>query len=306
MSSSSKTSIYTAITANVLIAISKFIASIFTGSSAMLSEGIHSLVDTGNGLLLILGIRRSIKKADNKRPFGYGNEIYFWSFVVSILIFALGGGFAILQGIHSIKSPHLPENPYWNYGVLFAALLFEGASLIIALKIFKKSHISGNLISNIIKSKDPAKFAVIIEDSAAVVGIIIALVGIFLSEQLQNPFFDGFATLLIGLLLLGMAFFLARETKGLLMGESASKEILEKIIRIVGSNQNIKDCGFPKTIHFGPRSILVIIEVELMGNLDLDEIEMTMDAIRHKVQEGIPDISNIFIQISNSNLPDNK
>ncbi len=221
MAGKSKISIYGAITANVLIAISKFLAAFFTGSSAMLAEGIHSVIDTGNGLLLLLGISRSSRTADESHPFGYGKEIYFWSFVVSILIFSLGGGFAIYEGVHTLGNPEDIENPVWNYSVLGAAMVFEGTSLIIAIREFRKSNPSGGLVSNIIKSKDPANFAVIIEDSAAVAGLLIALLGVFLSVQLENPYLDGVASLLIGAVLLGVATFLARETKNLLLGESA-------------------------------------------------------------------------------------
>ena len=222
----SNIAIYSAIGANILIAISKFIAAFFTGSSAMLAEGIHSLVDTGNGLLLLLGINRSKQAPDKMHPFGYGKEVYFWSFVVSILVFSLGGGFALYEGIHALQDPHLIEDPTWNYVVLFAALVFEGTALYLSLKTFNKSRAgSGNLISSIIRSKDAATFAVIIEDSAAVAGLAIALLGVFLSQQLQNPYLDGTASVLIGILLLVVATFLARESKGLLLGESARPEV---------------------------------------------------------------------------------
>lgn len=187
MTSKSNIAIYGAITANILIAIAKFIAAIFTGSSAMLAEGIHSVVDTGNGLLLLFGKKQSRRKKDKNHPFGYGMEIYFWSFVVSILIFALGGGFAIFEGIHSLRNPGIVANPGWSYAVLGMAVLFEGTSLIIAIRVFNKSHHKGNLLSKIIRSKDPANFAIIIEDTAAVAGLIVAFLGVFISRHFQNP-----------------------------------------------------------------------------------------------------------------------
>ncbi len=252
MAGESKLAIYGAIAANTLIAISKFVASFFTGSSAMLAEGIHSLIDTGNGLLLLLGLKKSNKPADHAHPFGYGKEIYFWSFVVSILIFSLGGGFAIYEGIHALEDPKVIEDPTWNYWVLIAAIIFEGTSLIIAIKTFKKSNPTGRLIPNIIKSKDPANFAVIIEDTAAVTGLLIALIGIFLSQQLENPYLDGVSSLLIGVLLLVVATFLAHETKGLLLGESARPEVIAGIEKILSNNPEVKKWNFPKTMHFGP------------------------------------------------------
>lgn len=295
----SKTSIYGAIVANVLIAISKFVASFFTGSSAMLSEGIHSVIDTGNGMLLLFGIKRSTRKADISHPFGYGKEIYFWSFVVSILIFALGGGFSIYEGIHSLQNPIQIEDPVWNYAVLGTAIIFEGTSLSIAIKIFNKNHKKGNLISNIIKSKDPANFAVIIEDTAAVIGLSIAAAGVFLSQQLDNPALDGGASLLIGILLLSVAMFLARESKGLLLGESAEKEILEKINKILDDNANLMGYKFPKSMHFGPDNILVVIELDLRNDLDLRMAEETIEELRTEIKKQIPKVKEVFIHTLN-------
>jgi len=299
MAGESKLAIYGAIAANALIAVSKFIASFFTGSSAMLAEGIHSLIDTGNGLLLLLGLKKAKKPADHEHPFGYGKEIYFWSFVVSILIFALGGGFAIYEGIHALGDPSVIEDPTWNYWVLFAAIIFEGTSLIIALKTFKKSNPSGRLIPNIIKSKDPANFAVIIEDTAAVSGLIVALGGIFLSQQLNNPYLDGIASIIIGALLLVVATFLAHETKGLLLGESARPEIIEGIENIMANNSHVKKWNFPKTMHFGPDSILVVIEVDMLDDLDLLVAEKSVQTLRSQIKGKFPKIDQVFIQTTN-------
>ncbi len=299
MAGQSKIAIYGAIAANSLIAVSKFVAAFFTGSSAMLAEGIHSVIDTGNGLLLLLGIKRASRPADKAHPFGYGKEIYFWSFVVSILIFALGGGFAIYEGIHALEDPTIVENPVWSYAVLSAAILFEGASLIIAVKQFNKSHKSGNLISKIVKSKDPANFAIVIEDTAAVIGLFIALLGVFLSVQLQNPYLDGAASLLIGLLLLTVATFLARETKGLLLGESANDEIIEQIELILKQNQKIENYTYPKTMHFGPNRIMVEIDVDLIENIGIVEAEEIVSQIRTDIIQQIPRINQVYIQPTN-------
>lgn len=299
MAGESKLAIYGAISANILIAASKFVASFFTGSSAMLAEGIHSLIDTGNGFLLLLGLKKSRKAADKSHPFGYGKEIYFWSFVVSILIFALGGGFAIYEGIHALQDPQVIEDPTWNYWVLIIAVIFEGTSLIIAIKTFKKSNPTGNLIANIIKSKDPANFAVIIEDTAAVTGLMIALIGIFLSQQLENPYLDGISSILIGVLLLVVATFLARETKGLLLGESASPEVIEGIQKILDNHSNVKKWNFPKTIHFGPDNILVVVEVDMYEDIDLVVAEKSVETIRSQIKGKFPKVSQVFIQTTN-------
>ncbi|RKS53092.1 cation diffusion facilitator family transporter [Gillisia mitskevichiae] len=301
MAGNSKIAIYGAIGANLLIAIGKFFAAFFTGSSAMLAEGIHSLVDTGNGLLLLLGIKRSKQEPDEMHPFGYGKEVYFWSFVVSILIFALGGGFAIYEGIHALQDPHIIEDPTWNYGVLIAALVFEGTALYIALKTFNKSRAaSGNLIKNIVQSKDAATFAVIIEDTAAVVGLSIALLGVFLSQQLQNPYLDGAASVSIGALLLIVATFLAKESKGLLLGESANPEVIAAVEKIMKEHPSVKDWTLPQTMHFGPDSILLVIEIDLLDTMELLEAENTMQNIRNEIQIQQPSITQVFIQSANN------
>ncbi len=298
----SNIAIYGAIGANLLIAASKFIASFFTGSSAMLAEGIHSLVDTGNGLLLLLGIKRSKQRPDKLHPFGYGNEVYFWTFVVSILIFALGGGFAIYEGVHALQDPPVIEDPTWNYIVLAAAIVFEGTSLFIAIKTFNKSRAaqSRNLIKNIIRSKDATTFAVIIEDTAAVTGLIVALFGIFLSQFLENPLIDGVASIIIGAILLLVATFLARESKGLLLGESAHPEIIEEIDQIINSSKYIKASSLPQTMHFGPNKILLIVEVDLDDDLELLKAEKIVDDLRKEIKEKFPKIKEVYIQTTNN------
>lgn len=293
----SNIAIYGAITANTLIAISKFIAAGFTGSSAMMAEGIHSLVDTGNGLLLLLGIKKSKQKPDKMHPFGYGKEVYFWSFVVSVLIFALGGGFAIYEGIHALQDPHIIKDPTWNYVVLSAAILFEGTALYLALKTFNKSRKNKrNLIRNIIKSKDAATFAVIIEDTAALMGLAVALLGVFLSQQLNNPYIDGGASVVIGLLLLSVATFLAHESKGLLLGESATPDTIAEVEKILTRNINIKDWNLPQTMHFGPKDILLVMEIDLVDDLNLEQAEKTMESLRTEIKHKIPKIKQVYIQ----------
>lgn len=296
MAAKSKTTIYIAIAANVLIACSKFVASFFTGSSAMLAEGIHSMIDTGNGMLLLLGIKRSGRAADKAHPFGYGREIYFWSFIVSLLIFALGGGFAIYEGVHSLINPEPIAKPIWNYGVLLAAMLFEGSSLFVAYREFRNLHPTGSILSNIIKSKDPATFAILIEDSAAVTGLMIALLGVFISTELNNPYFDGGASILIGLLLLAVASFLARETKGLLMGEPANPEILKRIEVILKDHKSVKRYALPKSIHLGPESILVVVELDLVDDLKFSSAKDLLSGIKKEIKQHCPRVTHVFFQ----------
>ena len=295
----SNIAIYGAIGANLLIAISKFIASFFTGSSAMLAEGIHSLVDTGNGFLLLLGIKRSKQKPDKLHPFGYGKEVYFWSFVVSILIFALGGGFAIYEGIHALQDPHMIEDPTWNYGVLGAAILFEGTALYLALKTFNKSRSrSQNIIKSIINSKDAATFAVIIEDTAAVVGLGVALLGVFLSQLLQNPYLDGAASIVIGVILLIVASFLAKESKGLLLGESALPEVTQRVEKIMADDPNVLEWSYPRTMHFGPHSILLAMEVDLKDDLTLLQAEETTRRLEEQIMQQQKEIKQVLLEIT--------
>ncbi|AVR46344.1 cation efflux family transporter [Christiangramia fulva] len=298
----SNIAIYAAIAANILIAASKFIASFFTGSSAMLAEGIHSIVDTGNGLLLLMGIKKSRQKPDKLHPFGYGKEVYFWSFVVSILIFSLGGGFAIYEGIHHLTHPEPLKDPAWNYAVLGAAILFEGTSLFIAIRNFNKTRDrkSNNIIKNIIRSKDPTSFAVIIEDSAAVAGLVVALLGVFLTQQTQNPYIDGVASIIIGAILLLVATFLARESKGLLIGESAYPEVIKAVEKILEENRQVKGFSMPQTMHLGPEKILLIVEIDLADDMDLLKAEDLVKKLREEIMEKVSSIQEAYIQTTNN------
>ena len=215
----SKIVIYAALAGNLLIAVTKFVASLYTGSSAMLSEAIHSLVDSGNQGLLLYGIKKSQRPADDRHPFGYGMELYFWAFVVAILIFAVGAGVSIYEGVLKILEPHPIQNPMINYIVLGAAMVFEGAAWTLALKEFRATKGSKGWIATVRDSKDPTLFTVLFEDSAAMAGLIVALIGIWLSQALEMPWLDGAASVLIGCILAGTAALLAYECKGLLIGE---------------------------------------------------------------------------------------
>ena len=217
---SSKFVIYAAIGANLAIAIMKFVAAALTGSSAMVSEGIHSLVDTGNGGLLLFGIHKSKQPADATHPFGYGKELYFWSLIVAVLIFGVGGGISIYEGIAHLLHPRPLEDPFWSYLVLGFAAVFEGLVFVIAFRAFQALKGEDESIWQAIKSsKDPTTFTVLFEDAAAMLGLIFAFVGIFLAYQFENPYLDGVASVCIGLLLAAVAVVLAYESKGLLVGE---------------------------------------------------------------------------------------
>ncbi len=221
--------IIAALIGNSAISITKFFAAFTTGSSAMMSEGIHSLVDTGNQILLLYGMKQAKKPADEAFPFGHGKEIYFWSFVVAILIFAVGSGVSIYEGIHHVRHPVEIENPMVNYIVLSLALLFEGGAWYFAFKEFGKVKGQRGYIEAVKRGKDPSMFVVLFEDSAAMLGLLIALLGIWLSQVTGIAIFDGIASIMIGLILGGTAIWLAVETKGLLIGEGANRSVIAGI-----------------------------------------------------------------------------
>lgn len=296
MAGSSKIAIYGAIAANSAIAVCKFIAAFFTGSSAMLSEGIHSLVDTGNGVLLLFGIRLSQKPPDRNHPFGYGNEIFFWSFIVAILIFALGGGIAIYEGIRHILHPRSLENVQWNYVVLILAMIFEGAALKVALKQFKSTRGNNPFFKALRESKDSATIAVVVEDTAALLGLLIAILSVFLGQVTGWIYFDGIGSVLIGVLLVSVSFFFAVECKALLVGEGLSAENLEKIDRILAVEPNVANHRRPLSLYFGPNEVLVNLDVHFMDGLTSDEIEETIDRIEAGIKTAVPNVNRIYVE----------
>ena len=296
MAGSSKKAIYGAIIANTLIAIAKFVASFFTGSSSMLSEGIHSLVDTGNGVLLLFGIKRSKLPADAEHPFGYGKEIYFWSFVVAILIFALGGGIALYEGIHHILHPKPLDNLIWNYSVLIIALIIEGNALRIAMREFNKSRGTKPLMQAIRESKDTSTVAIVVEDSAAVMGLAIALVCVFLGQVTGIPYFDGIGSTLIGILLISVSWFFAMECKGLLIGEGLLPTDLKKIHGILVARDKVIKFDTPLSMFLGPNEILLNIDIMFSDEMTTDEIEVEIDEIETQITAAIPKINRIYIE----------
>lgn len=293
----SKLSIYGAILANVAIAVSKFFAASYTGSSAMVSEGIHSLVDSSNGLLLLFGIKRSEKPADKTHPFGYGMEIYFWSFVVAILIFALGGGIAIYEGIHHIIEPVAVANANVNYLVLSLAILFEGTSLFVALREFKKNNGKFGLIKSMKRSKDSSTFTIIIEEIGAIVGLVVALIGVAIGDFLGWPYADGSASVIIGLILTGMAFFLAMETKALLIGESMDEESLAILTSILDANSKIEEYGHIRSVHFGPTGVMVGVDIHFLNQFSLEQVEEEIVQIETQFKEKLPMVKHVFIEV---------
>lgn len=262
----------------------------------MLSEGIHSLVDTFNGVLLLFGIRKSQRPADDEHPFGYGNEIYFWSFVVAILIFALGGGIALIEGIEAVLHPEPMEHLMWNYIVLGMAIVFEGFALLVALKQFNKTRGNKGFYKALVDSKDTSTAAIVIEDTAALLGLLIALASVGAYHITGIEYFDGIGSILIGLLLLTVSFFFAMECKGLLVGEGLLEEDVEKIQTILRNDPNVTDFKRPLSLYFGPNEVLINLDVNFKDDLTSDEIEEAVDFIESAIKEVIPSVNRIFIE----------
>jgi cation diffusion facilitator family transporter len=296
--------VYGAITANLVIAIAKFVAAFVTGSSAMLSEGIHSVVDTGNELLLLLGIRRSGRPADAMHPFGYGQELYFWSLIVAILLFGLGGGMSIYEGISHLQHPAEIRDPSWNYAVLAIAFVAEGASLTIALRKLLERRRSGETLWQTLRaSKDPTVFTVVAEDSAALMGIGVAFLGVLLGHRLQNPYIDGAASVVIGLILASVAVFLVYETRDLLVGESAESEAVQSIYQLATADPDVISVARPLTMHFGPNEVLLNLDIEFRPELSAEEVTAAVDRLEANIRQKRPKVKRIFIEAESLKRP---
>lgn len=262
----------------------------------MFSEGIHSLVDTGNQILLLYGLKRAKKPADEKFPFGHGKEIYFWSFVVAILIFAVGAGVSIYEGVKHVLHPELSKDPYINYIVIGLAMIFEGAAWYFALQEFSRAKGKWGYIEAVKRSKDPTIFVVLFEDSAALLGLVIAFLGILLSQLTGNAIYDGIASILIGLILAGTAVWLAYETKSLLIGESANPKIVEGIHKLAKSHRSINHINEILTMHMGPDFILANISIDFSDSLQTGEMEETIALLDAKIKKKFPSVKRIFIE----------
>ncbi len=296
MASSRKLVIYAALVGNSLIALMKFAAAFITGSSAMFSEGIHSVVDTGNQILLLYGLKQSKKPADDQFPFGYGKEIYFWSFIVAIMIFAVGAGISIYEGVHRLSDPSPVENILVNYIVLGLAIVFEGAAWLFALKEFSAAKGQYGYIEAVQRGKDPSMFVVLFEDSAAMLGLFVALIATALTQFTGNLYLDGIASIVIGLILAGTALWLAIETKSLLIGESANNEVVNGIRKLAHSIDNIDHVNEVLTMHMGPDFILVNISVEFKDEATANEIEDAVVLLDNMIKQEYENVQRIFIE----------
>ena len=289
-------SIYSALAANLLIAVTKFVAGAFTSSSSMIAEGIHSTVDTSNQLLLLYGLKKSKKPADEIHPFGYGKELYFWSFIVAIMIFALGGVVSITQGIYHILNPEELKTPTWNYVVLALSLIFEGSSLIIALKEFNKTRKGVAWWKAFINSKDPAGFLVIFEDGAAVIGLIIVFILMLSSHHFNLPWLDGLASILVGMLLVLVSVILGRENRSLLMGEGLSKKIQDQIKLTVGEDKSVLSVTRLLSTYQSPNEVLLVLSIDFNNDMKTQEIELCVERIKNRLKKEFDVIRHVVIE----------
>ena len=295
----SPVAVIAAVVANILIGIVKFIAAGISGSSAMISEGIHSIVDSGNGLLILLGMKRAERPADVEHPFGYGKELYFWTLVVSILIFALGGGVSIWEGVHAIQAVG-PDtklgDPTMSYIVLGIAAVIEGVSLSIAIRQFNRARGSMRPMEFIRQAKDPSLFTVVFEDSAAELGLVVAFLGIFFGHLFNNPYCDGVAAVIIGLLLCTVAVILLRETKGLLIGEGVRSDEVARIRDIVEADEAVAACGRVLTMYMGPHNLMVTVDAAFFPDQTAGQVLRAIDRIEAAIVREFPQADRVFIE----------
>lgn len=294
--SGSKLVVYGAIAANCGIAVTKFIAAGVTGSSAMLSEGIHSAVDTGNGMLLLVGMKLSKRNATAEHPFGHGKELYFWSLMVAVLIFGLGGGISAYEGVLHILRPAPLRDPTWNYIVLGAAAVFESGSFAVAMRQFLRTNQGRPFWRSLSTSKDPTTYTVLAEDAAALAGLVVAAIGVYLSHRFDSPAIDGAASIVIGVLLAGVAVLLIAESRGLLIGVGVTAETALAIRGLAARNPRVRATASPLSMYLGPDEILLTLDVEFERDSTADEIVAAVANIERDIRSAYPKISRIYIE----------
>jgi len=282
---------------NMCIAVLKVTAALITGSSAMMAEAVHSFADSGNQVLLYIGVKRAEKKPDELHPFGYGKEAYFWSFLVSIGIFAGGSVFSIYHGINNLHATgHEGTNTLWAYGVLSGSIIFEGFAFAVAWKAFKKKHGESGFFKAIEEARDPVLFTVLLEDGAAMLGLVIALVGVALAEQTGNHAFDAGASILIGILLAGIAWMLAREVHSLLLGESGHPQLVKKIEDLLGEAPEIKGVTDLRTLQMGPNAVYVMIEAYINASGHDGDVAAATDSVEKRMLEMDSQIRRVYLE----------
>ncbi|HNP36220.1 MAG TPA: cation diffusion facilitator family transporter [Woeseiaceae bacterium] len=303
MSAGSRKVIFAALIGNALIAVTKFAAATLTGSSAMLSEGIHSVVDTGNQVLLLYGLKQAKQPPDRQFPFGHGKEVYFWSFIVAILIFSVGAGISLYEGIRHVLHPAPITSAYINYIVLGLALVFEGVAWAYAFIEFNKTRGKLGFFEAVRHGKDPTLFVVLFEDSAAMLGLLIAFAGVGLTQLTGILYFDGAASILIGVVLAATAIWLAYETKGLLIGESAGRHVVDGIRTLVQEFREVEHVNEVLTMHMGPDFILLNLSVNFADETTALELEMTISRIDKKIRTDFPTVKRVFVEAEKRHAP---
>ena len=300
MTSSEKRTIYAALAGNIAIAVMKFIAAAVSGSSAMMAEAFHSSTDTANQLMLLVGHARARRPPDEDHPFGHGKELYFWAFMVAVSIFFVGGSLSVYEGVHKMMRPEgINGFPFWPLIVLGGAFLIEGASLSVAVREargIRREFGGAGYIDIAVHSKNPTVIVILFEDSAALLGLLIAAAGILASYYTGNPFYDAAASVLIGLLLVAVAVFLAGETKKLLIGESASPRVRRRMKEVITALPEVRICGGILTMHLGPEEILANIDIEFIDGLSTDEVEQAIDKVEEAIRKALPAVRKIYIE----------
>ncbi|MGY8561940.1 cation diffusion facilitator family transporter [Paracidovorax citrulli] len=294
--SGSRLVVYAALVGNLCIAIAKFVAAGMSGSSAMLSEGVHSLVDTTNELLLLYGLHRADKKPDTVHPFGYGRELYFWSFIVALLVFAAGAGVSAYEGILHIRNPEPATNHTVSYVVLGISFLFEGGSWWVALREFRATKGSMGYFEAFRRSKDPSTFTVLLEDSAALLGLAFAAIGLAAAQWLDMPELDGVASLCIAGVLALTAFLLARETKGLLVGEPAHPSVARRIMAVADTDADLRKANGVTTMQMGPDQVVAMLSAEFEDDRTTPQIEACITRIEQAVKAEYPELVALFVK----------
>lgn len=291
-------SVVVALAANAAIAAAKFAVAVITGSSSILSEAIHSAVDTGDEALLWVGLRKSRRPADETHPFGHGKDLYFWTTVVAVLVFAVGGGMSVYEGVVHLAHPIRPQKLAWSYAVLGIAAVFEGVSWTVAAREFARFKGSRSAWEAIHATKDPLVFTVLLEDSAALLGIAVAFGGVVASHVTGRAWIDAVGSIVIGLLLMSVAVILARESRGLLIGEAADPRIVAEVKRIAANDVSVDAVGRALTVHFGPATIVLNLELRFRVGLSASNVVEAVARIEATLRHAVPELAYIFIEAS--------
>jgi cation diffusion facilitator family transporter len=291
-----KAAVIAAVAGNLLIALVKFVAAFLSGSAAMMSESVHSLVDTANDGLLLYGLKRSARAPDKEHPFGYGREAYFWTLVAGMLFFALGGGMSIITGVQSLANPSPPESTAWTYAVLGIAALFEGTTWLFGYRAFRSERRGRGVLETIHLTKNPMSFAVLLEDSAALIGLALAFAGIFAATRLDAAWMDGAASIAIGVLLCGIALVMVYESKGLLIGEGMARGTIDAIRTLALAQPAVEEVHKIATVYLGPEEALLAIDLRFRAGTAIEEIRPALANLRKAVTERYPQIRRVFIE----------